>query len=56
MGAPILHKDNKGPEGLSSDGLILNEGYPTAIANTGRMLTIGKMSLESQKMVRNIGS
>ena len=34
-------KDNKGPEGLSSDGLILNEGYPTAIANTGRILTIG---------------
>ena len=34
-------KDNKGPEGLSSDGLILNEGYPTAISNTGKVLNIG---------------
>ena len=34
-------KDNKGPEGLSNDGLILNEGYPTAIANTGTILSIG---------------
>ena len=34
-------KDNKGPEGLSDDGIILNEGFPTAIANTGRILSVG---------------
>ena len=34
-------KDNKGPEGLSDDGIIINEGFPTAIANTGRILSIG---------------
>ena len=34
-------EDNKGPEGLSDDGIILNEGYPTAIANTGHILHVG---------------
>ena len=34
-------KDNKGPEGISNDGLIINEGFPTAISNTGRILTVG---------------
>jgi hypothetical protein len=34
-------KDNKGPEGLSNDGIILNEGFPTAISNTGRILRLG---------------
>ena len=34
-------KDNKGPEGISDDGMIVNEGYPTAISNTGRVLSIG---------------
>lgn len=34
-------KENKGPEGISDDGIILNEGSPTAIANTGRVLKVG---------------
>ena len=34
-------KDNKGPEGLSKDGIIINEGFPTAVANTGRIVSIG---------------
>lgn len=35
------NKPNKGPEGISNDGIIINEGFPTAISNTGRILSIG---------------